>query len=196
MFKKCGIAIVSLIFGSGLAVSQAATLDFTEAGVIDFAGSTSVSLSNAELTSFGDDFFIAAPGSFGEANNLGVVCGIATGSACATDWEIVFNSAVSNLSFFSFGWESGDQVQIQAFDGLTLLQTIIVTANTKLNFTTLSSVTRLAFSDLGSLSSGIAFGDFLFDENAVVTPLPAALPLFLSGLIGAGIAGRRRRTAT
>jgi len=197
MLKKYATAFASLIFGWGIASSQAATLNFQEAGIVDFAGSTSVSLSNAELTSFGDDFFVSAPGVFGEANNLGVVCGVLMGSACETDWEIVFSTAVTDLTFASFAAESGDNVVVSAYNGLSLLTSIVITANTAIDFSGFGPITRLFFND-SSTASGIAFGDFLFEQEVILDdeiaiPLPAAFPLFLAGLAGVGFAGRRRK---
>lgn len=59
-------------------------------------------------------------------------------------------------------------------------------------------------SDYGSRSDNFGFDNFTFgqlawdgwDENVLETPLPAGLPLFLSGIAGLGWLKRRRKTKT
>lgn len=188
--KELTLAGAVALVGTG---SVAATLDFTEIGLTGIVPSTVLDLSNATLTSLGDDFFVSTPGSFGEANGLGIVCASPVGSFnCQEDMQIDFDDAIENLSFASFGAAStGDLVEVTAFlDGAEVGSTV-VTTNTVIDFAAFGAIDSLYFADSSS-QAGIGFGDFSFDVIAPV-PLPASAALLAGGL--GLLAWRRKRAA-
>lgn len=185
--RKHAVALV--LAGLISAPVAAATLDFTEVGATGIVPLTVINLSNATLTSFGDDMFIGAPGDFGEANGLGIVCASPVGSGnCEEDLQIDFNSPVFGLTFRSFGVQQGDSVTVSAYLGASLLGSTVVTTQTTVDFSALGSIDRLYFAD-ASTAAGIGWGDFQFDEQTV--PEPGTLALL--GLCLAGLAATRRR---
>lgn len=187
-------AIFAVLLGFTATTTSAATLDFTEVGATGIVPQTVINLSNATITSFGDDTFIGAPGQFGEANNLGIVCGSPVGSNnCEEGMQIDFLADVSNLMFSSFAAVAGDNVLVEAFLNGGLLGSAIVTTDTMIDFSGFGLIDSLVFTD-SSTSAGIGFGDFKFDETGGVIPLPATLPLMLGALALMGFAGSRRRS--
>lgn len=193
-WKTLGAA--ALISTAGLQVS-AATLDFTEVGLDGIVPSTVIALSNATITSFGDDMFVGAPFFFGESNGLGIICASPVGSGnCEEDMQIDFASDVTNLSFGSFGVSDGDEVDVTAFlDGFSL-GTVTVTTETIIDLSAFGAIDSLFFAD-NSTRAGIGWGDFSFDAGPVgppiaSVPLPAGLPLLGLGLIALGLHSRRR----
>ncbi len=181
------LALVGLIS----APATAATLNFTEVGASGIVPLTVINLSNATLTSFGDDMFIGSPGSFGEANGLGIVCASPVGSAnCEEDLQIDFNTAVSGLTFSGFGASSGDSVTVSAYLGAALLGSLVVTTNAAVDFSGFGSIDRLFFAD-ASTAAGIGWGDFSFREQRVI-PEPGMLALVGLGLAGLGASRRRK----
>jgi len=170
--------------------AQADTLDFTEVGSTGIVATTVINLSNATITTGGDDFFIGAPGSFGEANNLGIVCGSPSGnSSCEEGMQIAFLSDVSNLTFASFGASSGDNVEVSAFFGATLLGSLTVTTNTAIDFSAFGTISSLSFAD-NSTAAGIGFGDF--DFNVASVPEASSIMLLGLGLAGLGFTRRKK----
>jgi hypothetical protein len=180
--------------GNGLA---AATLDFTEIGATGLVPSTSVSITNATITSFGDDLFVGSPFFFGEANGLGIICASPAGSGnCEEDMQIDFTSDVTNLSFGSFAVSAGDEVEVTAFLDGTALGSATVTTETLVDFSAFGAIDSLTFTD-SSTRAGIGWGDFSFDIGPILpapVPLPASFPLMAIALGGLVLA-KRRRTA-
>ena len=182
---------ISLLAAGALAMPVstvlADTLDFTEIGTTGLVPATVINLSNAVLTSFGDDMFVGAPFAFGESNGKGIVCASPVGNGtCEEDLQIAFNAAVSNLTFGSFGVSQGDLVTVSAFLGATLLGSAVVTTSTTVDFSALGAIDRLFFAD-ASTAAGIGWGDFLF-----TVPEPAPLALLGLGLLGLAISRRRK----
>ncbi|MET0103953.1 MAG: PEP-CTERM sorting domain-containing protein [Sedimenticola sp.] len=170
--------------------AQASTLDFTEVGATGIVSQTVINLSNATLTSYGDDMYIGAPGAFGETNNLGIVCASPVGSGnCEEDLQIDFLSVVTDLMFESFGVQAGDSVTVSAYLGASLLGSTVVTTQTTVDFSGLGSIDRLFFAD-SSTAAGIGWGDFSFN-----TSVPEPTTLALMGLGLAGIGWKRRKAA-
>ena len=112
-------------------------------------------------------------------------------SGCDDDGEIVFSGAVTNLMFEVDGGQTGDNVIITAFNGLSALSAFNITSNESLDLSFLGEITRLTFDDQNSTSLGFAYRGFQFDQVAPV-PVPASLPLLL-GSAGLLAALRRRK---
>ncbi|MES9956198.1 MAG: PEP-CTERM sorting domain-containing protein [Sedimenticola sp.] len=189
-------SIISKVFGGAallfMAVTgaQASTLDFTEVGATGIVSQTVINLSNATLTSYGDDMYIGAPGVFGETNNLGIVCASPVGSGnCEEDLQIDFLTVVTDLMFESFGVSAGDSVTVSAYLGASLLGSTVVTTQTTVDFSGFGSIDRLFFAD-SSTAAGIGWGDFSFN-----TSVPEPTTLALMGLGLAGIGWKRRKAA-
>lgn len=185
------IAILAAVLLTPMAVN-ADTIDFTEIGATGLVPSTVINLSNVILTSFGDDMFIGAPGQFGEANNLGIVCASPVGSGnCEEDLQIDFLSVVTNLMLSSFGVTPvADSVTITGFLGATNVGSLVVSTQGTFDLSSWGALDRLYFAD-NSTAAGIGWGDFSFDTAAV--PEPAPLALLGLGLALIGLARRRGR---
>ncbi len=183
--------IIFFIF-SFTGVAQADTLDFTEVGSTGIVSTTTINLSNATLTSFGDDFFIGSAGQFGETNSLGIVCASPPNSVnCEASMQIDFLSAITDLTFASFAVSTGDVVDVSAFFGATLLGSLTVTTATLIDFTTFGTIDRLYFADSSlNSSNGIGFGDFNF--NVASVPETSTLILLMIGLVGLGFSKRSK----
>lgn len=173
-------AAVALTVG---APAGAATLDFSglPAGQL---GNPVLVLSNATLTSGGDDLFnIAGSG----------LCAFNSAFNCEASLDVDFDAEVSNLSFEAFGFNDGDFVLAQAFSATdTLLDSIEIESNGLFGFGALAGISRLLLEDR-STGAGYAWNNFQFDESVAPVPLPAALPLMLGGMAVAGAFLRRRK---
>lgn len=185
--KKAALAGLLASFLSSAA--QALTLDFGEVAS-GFQGSTTVTLSNATVNSFGDDLFVYGPGQFGRAGNGGF-CGISGGS-CEAGAEVLFNDAVSNLTFDARGFNLGDFATLSIFDGATLLSSTDISADTDVSFAGFSNISRLFIQD-SSTGAGFDFTNFEFDASVGnPVPAPATLVLIGIGLLGFGASRRNR----
>jgi len=185
--------LLPLITVSG--VSWAATLDFTEVPVGTYTAP--VLLSNATLTSDdGDILIIPSSSFFQDTNGKGSFCGSPTvGGGCPSSFTISFNQLINDLSFDIGGYGLGDQIEIFAYNGTNLLGNTVFTENTRVDFSALGNLDRIYVLD-SSTNAGFHYNDFNF-VNVSVVPLPAAFPIFASGLLGlGGIRRLRRRRAT
>ena len=115
------------------------------------------------------------------------------GSNCEADGEIVFDSAITNLSFDLDGGDPGDSVEISAFNGATLLGSFTLTADGNYDWSSFGTITRLFFDD-SSRGAGFGYSTFTYDVASTGdVPVPAALPLMAAGIAALGCAGYRRR---
>ena len=175
--------IASLWLGlSGLA--SAATLDFS--GVQNFSGNPLV-LANATITDLSGGNVLVGPNAIGQKDGF---CFLSIGgnSGCQASGEIAFSNAVSSLMFDVVGAQFGDSVTISAFNGATLLGSIVATVDGLKDFSAFGAITRLSFDD-NSTNGGVGYATFAFDA----TPLPGTLPLFATGLGALGLLGWRRK---
>ena len=184
--KIAKIALGLLFTVCMTSAAQANILDFTEVSN-GFQGSTTISLSNATINSFGTDSFVYAPGDFGALGGGGF-CGI-SGSVCEAGAEVLFTSAISDLTLNSQYFNTGDSSLLEIFSGATLLSSIAVTSDAIIDFTGFSGITRLSITD-SSTGAGFAYTNFEFNTSAV--PAPGVLGLMLIGL--AGLVIQKKRT--
>jgi hypothetical protein len=137
----------------------------------------------------------AAEGSFAIAHDLAgadVFVDVAFDEILAGQTEVAAGFSDLSIEFFQ-GLTSLGSFTVTNTDGTTnggaALQTFFLSfiSDADVNF----AINGLAF-----LNSGAALPDFNFNINAAVgeIPVPAALPLLLSGIVGLGFASRRKKT--
>lgn len=178
------ITALALALVGTAGAASAATLSTGPLGSGLF-GATVAVLPEATITSFGDDLFFG--GADGRSDSF---CAIAGG--CAADMEIAFTAPVSNLTFATGGFGPGDSVLVSAFDEMDdFLGSILVEADTTVDFTAFASIGRLFFDD-SSTASGFGYGTFSFDVGMAPIPVPASLPLLLAGFGALAFARRRK----
>lgn len=167
------------------ASASAATLDFSEAGS-GFLGTTSVHITGATITGVNDatDLYAYSSGF--------TFCFIDSGN-CEADGEIVFDTTVSNLTFYAGGYGAGDFADVSIYDSSNaLLASITANADMLMDFSAYSGIAYILFDDY-SANAGFNWGQFSFDVDGAAVPLPAALPLMAGGLGLMGAAARRRK---
>lgn len=210
-FLRFLTSLIFLVAPTVLPTAQASTLlDFTTL-TPGYKGA-SVSLVDGDFTTT-----ITNTSTFGSINDvlfesLAVgqpvfsICFIS--NLCLGDGEIVFSRAVTNLSFNITAVQGGDRVLISAFDSGNNVLGTIDTSTTVTDFSSFGEITRLVFDDVGptgqlpnpstgdfhSQGAGIGYNGFSFDITPVTAvPVPAAVWLFGSGLLGlVGVARRKK----
>lgn len=184
MKKLCLLGTVCAYCFTFTGNSWAATFDFSsfESG---FQGTTTLSLPEADFTSLGDDIFLNQA----TTSDICAINGGTTGS-CNTDLNVEFNGLASAITFDVFGWASGDTILVSLFDaGDNLLASNTILANGVYSFAS-TGVASILFDD-SSTAAGVAYGNWSFELTQV--PLPAAVWLFGSGLLGLiGISIRKK----
>ncbi|NRA28752.1 MAG: hypothetical protein HRU11_00705 [Parvularculaceae bacterium] len=186
MLKQIVASAAALFLG---ATASAAQLDFVAFGSGTYGNS--ITVDGATITNTSGGNIIVGTGAAGVANGF---CSL--GRGCAADTEIVFDSAISNLTYYIDGAQTGDVVDVSYYDanGVLLGQTFFANVDAFIDVSGLSGITRIVFDDQNSTASGVGYSRFNFDvavDRAI--PVPAAAPLMLAGL--ALIARRRRHQA-
>ena len=164
--------------------ANAATLDFT---VLPFGdvGSPTASVPGATITN-NSGFDLYRGDQF--ANSI---CALSATFNCNADLTLDFDSLVSNITFDSGGFDPGDFVEVSVL-GIAdmLLGSFTIAGDTHFVLSGFNNVSKLVFDD-SSTGFGLVYGNFTYDVAAV--PLPAGLPLFVTGLGGIALLRRRRR---
>lgn len=175
----------ALVAGAVLSVATAASAD-----TLDFSGlsqgyqnTTTLVLSNATITSFGQNLYVGAAGIGKE------ICAINNGN-CQADMGITFNSVISGLTFVTSGFDTGDMINVSAYNGATFLGSVAHASNGLVNMAAFSNVTRIYIDD-SSTGAGFAYDQFNFNVTAV--PEPETYALMLAGLGLLGAVARRRK---
>lgn len=180
----------TFLAAAALAVTVAApalsdTFDFASLPS-GYLGSTALSMTEGEFTSFGDDIFVN--------NTSNWICALLSGS-CVADLRLEFNGLASNLSFRVGGWDTGDYVLAALFDASDgLLETVAITANSTYSFAS-SGIASIYFVDYSSQSGGVFYADWYFDLTGTpAVPVPAGLPLILGALGAFGLVRSRQKS--
>ena len=175
-----------LIVMFGVTFSAGASADVIDFSVFGFGdtGLTTLVTPQATFNSFGGNFFVGAAGVDDE------ICALTSGN-CQTDFEAIFNGVANNLSIVLSGWNSGDFTDISAYGlGGVLLGTITGSADGLIDLSGFANIARLAIDDR-STGAGFGYGEWTLDLSAV--PEPGTLALLGIGLLGMGMARRRRK---
>lgn len=181
--KKTLIALAT-VAGLATTTAQADTLDFEALPAGDLS-TTVLVMSNATVTGFGASLFNLS--SIYGTGTGGSICSLTAAFTCEADLQIDFSGAISDLTFQTYGYDSGDNVAISAYAGATLLGTTVVTSDTLVDFSSFSGVTRLYMDD-SSTGAGYGYGSFAF-----AVPEPGTYALMLCGLAGIAAWARRRQ---
>lgn len=180
--KKIVYLFVFLFAGS----VNATVIDFTVFGNGD-TGSTTLITPEATFTSLGGNFFVGAAGIGSE------ICAL-SGGTCAADFKVDFTTEINNLTLITSGFQSGDTVEISAFDvSNTLLGSVTQAANGLVDLTAFSGISRL-FVDDSSTAAGFGFDQFTFDSVNNNVPEPSILALLALGLAGVGFSRKKKNT--
>lgn len=176
--KFAAIASTSLMLASS---ASADTLDFSVFPTGPM-GTTVLVLPQATITSFGSNLYIGAAGIDHE------ICALTGGGNCEADLKVDFSTAVNGLSFVASGYDAGDHVDVNIFDGATLLGTVGLSSNGLVDLSAFSHVTSLYMDD-SSTGAGFAYDHFIFAP----VPEPETYAMLLAGLGLMGFMTRRRK---
>lgn len=182
--KLTALAMVAILAASG---ASATTLDFSsvQGNNIDTVSVPGATINHADS----GGTILVGPSAAGQADGF---CFLELNAfSCEADGELIFDSAVTNLTFDIDGASAGDSVEISAYNGVSLLGSQTFTANGVADFSAFGAITRLFFDD-SSTAAGVGYSTITFDGSAPIVPLPASLPLLLAGF---GVLALRRRSS-
>jgi len=181
------IGIVWMLSITSVSFASADVLNFNEVSS-EIQGSTTISLPNAEVTSFVSDSFVYGGFDFGVGPNGGF-CALTDSFSCVGDAEVTFTlGPVSELTFMTYFADPGDSTTISIFDGLVELASFVVSSNVVssnvlVDFSAFSGITSVFFDDNSEGSDGVAYADWEFTQGVLnPIPLPASLPLLMAAL--------------
>jgi len=124
--------------------------------------------------------------------------GRVSGDYSAWHYEPASVSAISgtfdfNGAYFASAWDESLQIELGGWNGATLLFANTISVNNQGPTWFLANYLNIDTLKVTSLGQQFVMDDFTYDAAVTAIPLPAALPLFLSGLVGLGLVGRKRR---
>jgi hypothetical protein len=158
--------IVKMLVVGLFAIATGANADTIDFSGVQGSNTSPLVLPGVTITS--PFTILVGPGAASQADGFCFLPG-----SCDGDGEMLFDSAVSNLTFDVDGWNPGDSVVISAFNGPNLLGALNATANGNLDFSGFGAITRLVFDD-SSTGAGVGYSTFLFDSGATPPPASAA----------------------
>ncbi|MDJ0926617.1 MAG: hypothetical protein QNJ73_03115 [Gammaproteobacteria bacterium] len=170
------LATVSLFAASAV---NAITLDFSEFDISEDVG-TGLTLPDATITAFDGSIQV-------RQFNQQSFCFI-TMDGCTGAGSLAFTQPVVNLTLDVFGVAPGETATIEILGSVGLLDTVTVTEDGVVDLSSYGVITELVI-DAADFASGSAYRDITFE----IVPIPAALPLMLSALLGSGWFFARRR---
>lgn len=176
--KFTTIAAAGLMMAA--ASASADTLDFSVLSP-GTQGTTVMVLPQATITSFGTDIFVGASGIDHE------ICALTSAFDCQADMQIDFATAVNGLRFVTSGWDDGDHIDVNVYDGAVLLGTVGKSTNGLVDLTAFSHVTSIYLDDS---STGAGFG---YDHFIFAIPEPDTYAMLLAGLGLLSFVARRKR---
>lgn len=187
--NKLTALLAASVFSTGVMMAQggqAAVLDFSSLTGGTNPGTTFV-IPDAVVTAEGGALF--------KYPESGHICSMPYPEfSCAADLEIDFTSDVTDVSFSTAGFNVGDYVDLMVYGiGDLLVGSVAITGNGFYDLTGFGVISSLFFDDS---STGYGFEyDQISYTLAPAVPLPAGLPLLLTGIAAFAGLSRKRRAA-
>lgn len=169
-----GIAGLSLTIGQ---TAQATTISFDSPPFGNL---------NTDTLAFPEATFVSTDGLL--TTNQGLCAYNTSDLNCQADLAVNFTNTVNNLSFTANGFNTGDEITVDAFGISGFLGNIVFASNGLVDLSAFSNVSAINIQFTGTEGAGFLYNDFIFDEASTI-PTPALLP----GLIGMGVAALRKR---